>query len=171
MKHIILYLILISFFYTSNAQLNLRHVQGLSYTGVNIGFVPDGLSFGVKYGLYLRNNMALEINLKHEHGIAGLTKYNFISISPQYFYTLGNHGNWFFYNVKGGIILGHKTIRNEIVMMKRADFLYGLSIGVKGEVYFSNRLKLDINIQPRYIPNRQTGDFDIFVGFGLAYNF
>jgi len=171
MKHIILFLILFSVFNTSKAQLNLRHVQGLSYSGVNIGFVPDGLSFGIKYGMYLRNNMGLEVNLKHEHGLAGLTKYNFLYLSPQYFYTLGNHRNWFFYNVKGGLILGHETIRNEIVMMKRSNFLYGLTAGVKGEIYFSNRLKLDINLNPRYIPNRQTGAFDFFSSIGLAYNF
>jgi hypothetical protein len=152
-------------------QLNLRHVQGVRYTGVSAAYDPGGINLGVHYGLFLKHNTGVAFGAYYEPGRAGTSNYRLAYGLCKYFYTAMNYRRWLYFNLEAGILLGNEKVENSILEMDKSKFQYGFAPGILTEIYLHSSVKFDFHVQPRIMPDRQTGTFDVITGIGISYNF
>lgn len=161
-----LYLILFVLLTISAHGQGLRHVKGNTAFGVTAGIVKEGFNIGAQYSIYLKSNKIIKGNLLYESGNIGKTQFNLLYLNPEYLYTAARLNKSIYINLKGGLIVGYENLQNDI-FNEATSIFFGENIGINAELFLTNRLSLNFDIEQRIFHKSNLGTFSPNIRMGI----
>lgn len=172
-------IVLVAFFITSFA-----FCQGSNYAssiGLSGGYAEDGFGVMGTYNYHLNRNRYAQLSvfaaIAKDKGSYNIP-YNIFTVQPGYFIKVWEQKNFKKYalNFGGGAIFGYEVINsgnslleNGAVIDAKSQFIYGIFIGLEGEITLSNDFSLLLKANEYYHVNSDVGNFYPYAGIGLRY--
>lgn len=172
---IILFVLLVSTFgYSQNGNY-------ASSVGLSAGYAEDGFGIMATYNYHLNRDRYAQLSvfaaIAEDKGSFDIP-YNIFTVQPGYFFKLWEQRNFKRYaiNLGGGGILGYEVINNGNSLLEtgalidaKSQFIYGVFLGLEGEIALSNDFSLLIKANEYYHINSDVGNFYPYAGIGMRY--
>ncbi|RKN83468.1 conjugal transfer protein TraO [Ulvibacterium marinum] len=158
--------------------------QGSNYAssvGLSGGYAEDGFGIMATYNYHLNRNRYAQLSvfaaIAEDKGSFDIP-YNIFTVQPGYFIKVWEQKNFKKYavNVGGGAIIGYEVINNGNSLLEtgaiidaKSQFIYGVLVGLEGEITLSNDFSLLIKANEYYHINSDVGQFYPYAGLGLRY--
>lgn len=152
-----------------------------SSVGLSGGYAEDGFGIMATYNYHLNRNRYAQLSvfaaIAEDKGSFDIP-YNIFTVQPGYFIKVWEQKNFKKYgvNLGGGGIFGYEVINNGnsllsngAILDAKSQFIYGVFIGVEGEITLSNDFSLLIKANEYYHANSDVGQFYPYAGLGLRY--
>jgi len=149
----------------------LKHVQGISSVGISGGYVTDGFNAGLGYTYYLKSRAMIRCKAIYENTNLNSTKLTFVYLNPELMYSLIKFSNSFYFNIKGGPLVGYEMLKNAAITTKMNAVVFGGEIGANAEFLLSSKLGLNLDYDQRLIANSNAGSQSYCITLGIAYFF
>lgn len=152
-----------------------------SSIGLSGGYAEDGFGIMGTYNYHLNRNRYAQLSIfaaiAEDKGTFNIP-YNIFTVQPGYFFKIWEQKNFkkFNLNIGGGGIFGYEVINNGsnlldtgAIIDAKSQFIYGLFLGLEGEITLSNDFSVLIKGNEYYHVNSDVGKFYPYVGIGLRY--
>lgn len=162
----------------------LGHSQSGNYAssvGLSGGYAEDGFGIMATYNYHLNRNRYAQLSvfaaIAEDKGSFDIP-YNIFTVQPGYFIKVWEQKNFKKYaiNVGGGGIIGYEVINNGnsilsngAILDARSQFIYGVFLGLEGEITLSNDFSLLLKANEYFHINSDVGQFYPYAGLGLRY--
>ncbi|MDB4291784.1 conjugal transfer protein TraO [Maribacter sp.] len=158
--------------------------QGSNYAssiGLSGGYAEDGFGVMGTYNYHLNRNRYAQLSvfaaIAEDKGSFNIP-YNIFTVQPGYFIRVWEQKNFKKYalNLGGGAIFGYEVINNGNSLLEtgavidaKSQFIYGIFVGLEGEITLSNDFSLLLKANEYYHVNSDVGNFYPYAGIGLRY--
>lgn len=152
-----------------------------SSLGLSGGYAEDGIGIMATYNYHLNRSRYAQISvfaaIAEDKGTFNIP-YNVFTVQPGYFFKVWEQRNFksYAFNLGGGAIIGYEVINNGNSILEtgaiidaKSQFIYGVYVGLEGEVTLSNDFSLLIKANEYYHINSDVGNFYPYAGIGLRY--
>lgn len=152
-----------------------------SSVGLSGGYAEDGFGIMVTYNHHLNRNRYAQLSvfaaIAEDKGTFNIP-YNIFTVQPGYFIKVWEQKNFKKYSLHlgGGAIFGYEVINNGNNLLEtgaiidaRSQFIYGVFLGMEGEITLSNNFSLLLKANEYYHINSDVGNFYPYAGIGLRY--
>lgn len=152
-----------------------------SSVGISGGYAEDGFGVMATYNYHLNRNRYAQLSvfaaIAEDKGTFNIP-YNIFTVQPGYFIKVWEQKNFKKYalNVGGGAIFGYEVINNGNSLLEtgaiidaKSQFIYGVFLGIEGEITLSNDFSLLLKANEYYHVNSDVGNFYPYAGIGLRY--
>lgn len=170
--------IIVFFFSTMAFSQNGNYASSVGISG---GYAEDGFGIMATYNYHLNRNryaqLSVFVAIAEDKGSFDIP-YNIFTVQPGYFIKVWEQKNFKKYgvNLGGGGIFGYEVINNGnsllsngAILDTKSQFIYGIFIGVEGEIALSNDFSLLVKANEYYHINSDVGKFYPYAGIGLRY--
>ncbi|MGP1992953.1 conjugal transfer protein TraO [Zobellia laminariae] len=170
--------IIVFFFSTMAFSQNGNYASSVGISG---GYAEDGFGIMATYNYHLSRNryaqLSVFVAIAEDKGSFDIP-YNIFTVQPGYFIKVWEQKNFKKYgvNLGGGGIFGYEVINNGnsllsngAILDAKSQFIYGIFIGVEGEIALSNDFSLLVKANEYYHINSDVGKFYPYAGIGLRY--
>lgn len=175
---IIILLLVLANGHTSWAQNSGNYASSIGLSG---GYAEDGLGVMATYNYHLSRNRYAQLSvfaaIAEDKGNFNIP-YNIFTVQPGYFIKVWEQRRFKKYslNLGGGAIVGYEVINNGnnlldtgAVINAKSQFIYGVYLGMEGEINISNSFSILLKANEYYHVNSDVGNFYPYVGAGLRY--
>ena len=158
-----------------------HHGNYASSIGLNAGWVEDGYGIAGTYNYHTSRTQYAQLNLfvaiAEDKGTFNIP-YNIFSAQLGYYSKIWEQRSFknFALNVGGGALLGFESINNGDNTLEtgaeinaESKFIYGLFVGLEGEIILGNEITVIIKANEYYHINSDIGEFYPYAGLGLRY--
>lgn len=152
-----------------------------SSIGLSAGYAEDGIGFMATYNYHLDRFAYFQVSvfasIAEDKGKYDIP-YNIFTVQPGYFRRIWEQSSFqnFAINIGGGGVIGYEVINNgnnEIyngaVVNAKSQFIYGVYLGIEGEIRVGNDLYILIKGNEYYHINSDVGKIYPYVGLGFRY--
>ena len=152
-----------------------------SSVGISGGYAEDGFGIMGTYNYHLDRKGYAQLSvfaaIAEDKGSFDIP-YNIFTVQPGYFIKLWEQKNFkqFAIHIGGGGIFGYEVINkgnsilpNGAILDAKSQFIYGVFVGLEGEITLSNDFSLLIKANEYYHINSDVGQFYPYAGLGLRY--
>lgn len=152
-----------------------------SSVGLSGGYAEDGFGIMATYNHHLNRNRYAQLSvfaaIAEDKGTFNIP-YNIFTVQPGYFIKVWEQKNFKKYalHLGGGAIFGYEVINNGNSLIEtgaiidaRSQFIYGVFLGIEGEITLSNNFSLLLKANEYYHINSDVGNFYPYAGIGLRY--
>jgi len=154
-----------------SAGAQLIHVEGSKALGINYAYVKNGFNVSSRITFYKSGNLAFRESIDFERVSFDLSKASIVYTNPELMYTFYTLGDSFFFNVKGGLLIGAEFINNSVLDQKKSQFFLGENIGLCTEYFISNKIMLNLDFDQRFFQLSKVGKASFIIQLGINYNF
>jgi hypothetical protein len=151
----------------------VRHVQGITLIGGAYGIAPgsEGTTHitGLNYSKYLRKNWILNLNGLYESGNIQTTRVKNYLFNGGVDYTVLQAGKFLYFNAGLSVLAGGETLSSSENSDKKNSLIGGMSGNVNIEMYFSDRIVLQVKAEQNYLPGSKLGHWCPAFYAGLKY--
>lgn len=152
-----------------------------SSIGISSGYAEDGFGIMATYNYHLNRSRYAQLSvfaaIAEDKGSFTIP-YNIFTVQPGYFFKVLEQRTFKTYalNLGGGAIIGYEVINNGNSLLETgaiidasSKFIYGVYIGLEGELTLSNDFSLLVKANEYYHANSDVGNFYPYAGIGLRY--
>ncbi|SNZ01301.1 conjugal transfer protein TraO [Flagellimonas pacifica] len=152
-----------------------------SSVGISGGYVEDGFGVMATYNYHLNRDSYAQLSIfaaiAEDRGTFDIP-YNIFTVQPGYFIKVWEQRNFKKYalNIGGGGVIGYEVINNGnntletgAIIDAKSQFLFGVYVGVEGEIILGNNFSILIKANEYYHINSDIGHFYPYAGIGLRY--
>jgi hypothetical protein len=152
-----------------------------SSVGISGGYAEDGFGLMATYNYHLDRKGYAQLSvfaaIAEDKGSFDIP-YNIFTVQPGYFIKVWEQKNFktFVLNLGGGGIIGYEVINdgnsilpNGAILDAKSRFIYGVFVGLEGEINLSNNFSVLIKANEYYHINSDVGQLYPYVGLGLRY--
>jgi hypothetical protein len=133
------------------AYSQIRHTTGDQMAGAYYSFANKTNAVGAAYQYFLLDNISLKGSLSYEDIAFKLSDYHSFILKPELLYTLFSNKKSLFFNLKGGLLSGLESTKNEIINQNKNNFFYGALLGTTLEIYISSKVKIELEFEQRFL--------------------
>ncbi|GGW50017.1 conjugal transfer protein TraO [Arenibacter certesii] len=163
---------------------SLAYSQSSNYAssvGLSGGYAEDGYGIMATFNYHLNRDRYVQLSIfaaiAEDKGSFDIP-YNIFTVQPGYFLKVWEQKNFKRYalSIGGGGVFGYEIINNGnnvlsngAILDAKSKFIYGLFIGLEGEITLSNDFSLLLKANEYYHINSDVGKFYPYAGLGLRY--
>ncbi|NKI27870.1 hypothetical protein HCG49_15005 [Arenibacter sp. 6A1] len=152
-----------------------------SSVGFSGGYAEDGYGFKGTFNYHLNRNRYAQLSIFAaiaEDKASFNIPYNIFTVQPGYFLKVWEQRNFKRYalNVGGGGVFGYEIINNGnrslsngAILDAKSQFIYGVFLGLEGEITLSNDFSLLLKANEYFHINSDVGQFYPYAGLGIRY--
>lgn len=176
-KFILLSLVLLCLVFSiTDSSAQFRHIKGIRSIEVGAGITANGYYGTVGFVSYLSNKLYLTIPAHYEIGnYQDTIQFTAISIDPAINYSIFK-SSFFYLNAKAGLTASYAFIGSsdysqiEAAVGPNKFMSYGVSFGVEGEIYISDKLSVVPSLrQVKYFSTDLEGSTTYFAGISFRF--
>jgi len=152
-----------------------------SSIGISGGYVEDGFGVMATYNYHLNRKNYAQLSIftaiAEDKGTFEIP-YNIFTVQPGYFIKIWEQPSFKKYslNIGGGGVIGYEVINNGnntletgAIIDGKSQFIYGIYIGIEGEIILGNDFSILIKANEYYHINSDVGKFYPYLGIGMRY--
>ncbi len=152
-----------------------------SSIGISSGYAEDGFGIMATYNYHLNRSRYAHLSVfavVAEDKGSFTIPYNIFTVQPGYFFKVLEQRTFKSYalNLGGGAIIGYEVINKGNSLLETgaiidasSKFIYGVYVGLEGELTLSNDFSLLVKANEYYHANSDVGNFYPYAGIGLRY--
>ena len=152
---------------TTHAQL--RHVSGIKSIGLGYGHIKNGYQLNASFGHRFNPNFEFKTTLAYESINFEISPASFFYLHPEALYVVKKVTEYFYINVKGGLIIGLEHTSNPVLERTKSGLSIGQNLGISNELYLTNKHTVKLELEQRFFQKSLYGSNSYLLAISLNY--